>query len=285
MMKNIAIVVKPHAEEVADITIQICDYLKSEGKNVLLEERTASVLGYSDFTTHNEIKNNADLLIVLGGDGTLISSNRIISGANIPILGVNLGRLGFLTETKVEEALDTVKKVLSGNYKFDNRMKLISDIFYDEEKVFTTEVLNDIVINKGALARIIDIEVHIDNQYVNTYRADGLIISTPTGSTAYTLAAGGPIVYPTLNSIILTPICPHSLTHRPIVIHDDSEIKIRILNDDEKVFITYDGQIGRKMSLKEEIFIYKSPQPVKLIVSQKRNYFALLKEKLGWGST
>lgn len=284
-MKNIAIVVKPHAEEVADITIQICDYLKSEGKNVLLEERTASVLGYSDFTTHNEIKNNADLLIVLGGDGTLISSNRIISGANIPILGVNLGRLGFLTETKVEEALDTVKKVLSGNYKFDNRMKLISDIFYDEEKVFTTEVLNDIVINKGALARIIDIEVHIDNQYVNTYRADGLIISTPTGSTAYTLAAGGPIVYPTLNSIILTPICPHSLTHRPIVIHDDSEIKIRILNDDEKVFITYDGQIGRKMSLKEEIFIYKSPQPVKLIVSQKRNYFALLKEKLGWGST
>ncbi|AEI14926.1 inorganic polyphosphate/ATP-NAD kinase [Flexistipes sinusarabici DSM 4947] len=285
MMKNIAIVVKPHAEEVADITIQICDYLKSEGKNVLLEERTASVLGYSDFTTHNEIKDNADLLIVLGGDGTLISSNRIISGANIPILGVNLGRLGFLTETKVEEALDTVKKVLSGNYKFDNRMKLISDIFYDEEKVFTTEVLNDIVINKGALARIIDIEVHIDNQYVNTYRADGLIISTPTGSTAYTLAAGGPIVYPTLNSIILTPICPHSLTHRPIVIHDDSEIKIRILNDDEKVFITYDGQIGRKMSLKEEIFIYKSPQPVKLIVSQKRNYFALLKEKLGWGST
>ncbi|HCW92718.1 MAG TPA: NAD(+) kinase [Flexistipes sinusarabici] len=284
-MKNIAIVVKPHAEEVADITIQICDYLKSEGKNVLLEERTASVLGYSDFTTHNEIKDNADLLIVLGGDGTLISSNRIISGANIPILGVNLGRLGFLTETKVEEALDTVKKVLSGNYKFDNRMKLISDIFYDEEKVFTTEVLNDIVINKGALARIIDIEVHIDNQYVNTYRADGLIISTPTGSTAYTLAAGGPIVYPTLNSIILTPICPHSLTHRPIVIHDDSEIKIRILNDDEKVFITYDGQIGRKMSLKEEIFIYKSPQPVKLIVSQKRNYFALLKEKLGWGST
>ncbi|TYB32869.1 MAG: NAD(+) kinase [Flexistipes sinusarabici] len=285
MMKNIAIVVKPHAEEVADITIQICDYLKSEGKNVLLEERTASVLGYSDFTAHDEIKNNADLLIVLGGDGTLISSNRIISGANIPILGVNLGRLGFLTETKVEEALDTVKKVLSGNYRFDNRMKLISDIFYDEEKVFGIEVLNDIVINKGALARIIDIEVHIDNQYVNTYRADGLIISTPTGSTAYTLAAGGPIVYPTLNSIILTPICPHSLTHRPIVIHDDSEIKIRILNDDEKVFITYDGQIGRKMSLKEEIFIYKSPQPVKLIVSQKRNYFALLKEKLGWGST
>lgn len=285
MIKNIAIVVKPHAEEVADITIQICDYLESAGKNVLLEERTASVLGYSDFTTHDEIKNKADLLIVLGGDGTLISSNRIISGANIPILGVNLGRLGFLTETKVEEALDTVKKVLSGNYKFDNRMKLISDIFYDEEKVFSTEVLNDIVINKGALARIIDIDVHIDNQYVNTYRADGLIISTPTGSTAYTLAAGGPIVYPTLNSIILTPICPHSLTHRPIVIHDDSEIKIRILNDDEKVFITYDGQIGRKMSLKEEIFIYKSAQPVKLIVSQKRNYFALLKEKLGWGST
>lgn len=284
-MKNIAIVVKPHAEEVAGITIKICDYLKSQGKNVLLEERTASALGYSDFNSHEEIKNSADLLIVLGGDGTLISSNRIISGANIPILGINLGRLGFLTETKVDEALDTVKKVLSGNYKFDNRMKLVSDIFLDKEKVFSTEVLNDIVINKGALARIIDIEVFIDNQYVNTYRADGLIISTPTGSTAYTLAAGGPIVYPTLNSIILTPICPHSLTHRPIVIHDDSEIKIRIMNDDAKVFITYDGQIGRKMSLQEDIFIRKSPQPVKLIVSQKRNYFALLKEKLGWGST
>ncbi len=283
-MNNIAIVVKPHAEKVADITKTICDYLTSVGKNVLLEERTASVLGYDHFASHDEIKNKADLLIVLGGDGTLISSNRIISGKNIPILGINLGRLGFLTETKVDEAMDTVKKVLSGKYKYDNRMKLYSEIFNNGEKVFETEVINDIVINKGALARIIDIEVSIDGQFVNIYRADGLIISTPTGSTAYTLAAGGPIIYPTLNSIIITPICPHSLTHRPIVIHDDSEIKVRVINNDEKVFITYDGQIGRKMSLNEEIYIRKSHQPVKLIVSQKRNYFALLKEKLGWGS-
>jgi len=283
-MNNIAIVVKPHAEKVADITMTICDYLTSVGKNVLLEERTASVLGYDHFASHDEIKSKADLLIVLGGDGTLISSNRIISGKNIPILGINLGRLGFLTETKVDEAMDTVKKVLSGKYKYDNRMKLYSEIFNNGEKVFETEVINDIVINKGALARIIDIEVSIDGQFVNIYRADGLIVSTPTGSTAYTLAAGGPIIYPTLNSIIITPICPHSLTHRPIVIHDDSEIKIRVINNDEKVFITYDGQIGRKMSLNEEIYIRKSIQPVKLIVSQKRNYFALLKEKLGWGS-
>ncbi len=283
-MNNIAIVVKPHAEKVADITKTICDYLTSVGKNVLLEERTASVLGYDHFASHDEIKNKADLLIVLGGDGTLISSNRIISGKNIPILGINLGRLGFLTETKVDEAMDTVKKVLSGKYKYDNRMKLYSEIFNNGEKVFETEVINDIVINKGALARIIDIEVSIDGQFVNIYRADGLIISTPTGSTAYTLAAGGAIIYPTLNSIIITPICPHSLTHRPIVIHDDSEIKVRVINNDEKVFITYDGQIGRKMSLNEEIYIRKSHQPVKLIVSQKRNYFALLKEKLGWGS-
>ncbi len=283
-MKNIAIVVKPHAGEVADITETICDYLKSEGKNVLMEERTASVLGCFHYASHDEIKDEADLLIVLGGDGTLISTNRIISGKNIPILGINLGRLGFLTETKVDEALDTIKKVLSGKYKYDNRMKLYSEIFNNGEKVFETEVLNDIVINKGALARIIDIEVSIDGQFVNLYRADGLIVSTPTGSTAYTLAAGGPIIYPTLHSIVITPICPHSLTHRPIVVHDDSELKIRILNDDEKVFITYDGQIGRKMSLKEEIYIRKSPQPLKLIVSQKRNYFALLKEKLGWGS-
>lgn len=285
MTNCIAIVVKPHASEVAGITKMIIEYLEGEGKEVLLEERTSSVIDSPSCVSHDEIREKADLLIVLGGDGTLISTNRIISGKNIPILGINLGRLGFLTETKVDEALETVKKVLSGNYKYDNRMKLTSEIYEGKKSVFETEVMNDIVINKGALARIIDIEVSIDGQFVNLYRADGLIVSTPSGSTAYTLAAGGPIVYPTLNSIIITPICPHSLTHRPIVIHDDSEIKIRVLNDAEKVYLTYDGQIGRKMTLSEEIFIRKSPQPIKLIISQKRNYFALLKEKLGWGST
>lgn len=281
-MKTIAIVAKPHAENITKLIPYLLDYLKSKGVTTLLEERTASVL-HTEPSTHREIREKSDMIIVLGGDGTLISTVRIIDEKQVPILGVNLGRLGFLTETKIDNLEEMLENIFSGNFFIEKRLKLSSTVYKDGEKIFGTSVLNDIVINKGALARIIDIEVFIDKFFVNTYRADGLIVSTPTGSTAYNMAAGGPIVYPTLDNIIITPICPHSLSNRPIVVDGNVKIRLKIKSDDERVFLTCDGQIGKRMAGGEEILIEKSNHYVNLIVPSDRNYFALLREKLGWG--
>ncbi|MCA1927777.1 MAG: NAD(+)/NADH kinase [Calditerrivibrio sp.] len=281
-MKSLAIVAKPHAENIYNILTRLVGYLKNVNITPLLEERAAYVINAVQ-SSHQEIRDNADMLIVLGGDGTLISSIRIIDNKEIPILGVNLGRLGFLTETRIEELESTLDRILSGDYKTEQRLKLCSRVLLGGVETFKSSVINDIVINKGALARIIDIDVYIDEHFVNTYRADGLIISTPTGSTAYNLAAGGPIVYPTQNNIIITPICPHSLSNRPIVVDGDVEIRLKVKNDDERVFLTYDGQIGKRLTNGEEVVIKKSSYYVNLIVSSNRNYFSLLREKLGWG--
>ncbi len=283
-MKTIAIIVKPHAADAEKITRQIIELLKEKGINVLFDRRGASVLGEKEYSSDEEIREKSDLVIVLGGDGTLISAARILDKKETPILGVNLGRLGFLTETKVEDAIETLKGILNGNYKTEKRMKLFSSIECDNCDVFDIDVLNDVVINKGALARIIEMDVWIDDKFVSTYRADGLIIASPIGSTAYTLAAGGPIVYPALNSIIITPICPHSLTHRPIVVSGDSEINIIVRNEDEKVFITFDGQICQRIEANQKIIVKKADSYLNLVVSPNQEYFSVLREKLGWGS-
>lgn len=282
-MKNIAIVAKPHTPNIKNITEDIINILKKNGKNIMLEERAAEALSTDNYHTEKEIRDNADLIVVLGGDGTLISAIRLLKEKSTPILGINLGRLGFLTDTKLEDASRTLEEVFSGNYKIEKRMKLDIIVKIKDETTFKAQVINDLVINKGALARIIDIDVTVDNLFMNTYRADGIIVSTPTGSTAYTLAAGGPIVYPTLHSIIVTPICPHALSHRPIVLHDTSKLNLKVKDLDDKVFITCDGQEGKKMEFAEEVYVEKSNSFANLIVTKNHNYFTLLKEKLGWG--
>ncbi|UOD34609.1 NAD(+)/NADH kinase [Deferribacteraceae bacterium V6Fe1] len=282
-MKNIAIVAKPHTPNIKDITEKIISFLKKNDKNILLEKRAAEALCVDNYHSENEIRDNADLVIVLGGDGTLISAIRLLQEKSTPVLGINLGRLGFLTDTKIEDATSTLQEVFSGNYMIEKRMKLNVLVKNKDNATFKAQVINDLVINKGALARIIDIDVTVDNLFMNTYRADGIIISTPTGSTAYTLAAGGPIVYPTLNSIIVTPICPHALSHRPIVLHDTSKLRLKVKDLDDKVFITCDGQEGKKMEVGEEVYVEKSNSSANLIVTKHHNYFTLLKEKLGWG--
>lgn len=280
-MNNITLIVKPHSEAAKPLAEQIYTLLKKKNKNILLEERAAAVLNLPE-NSAEEIKEKSELIIVLGGDGTLISAIRLVEDKDTPILGINLGRLGFLTETKVEEAIQVIENILEGNYRCEQRMKLNGKIVNGEAE-FSMDVLNDIVIHKGALARIIEMDVFIDNMFVNTYRADGLIIATPTGSTAYSLAAGGPIVIPTMNSILITPICPHSLTHRPVVVPDNSEIKIIIKSEDEKIYITFDGQIGKKLEKNDEIIIKKSKNYARLIIPKNRNYYSLLREKLHWG--
>lgn len=284
-MKNIAIIVKPHTNNIREITLDIINYLKSNNKNIILEKRAAEALDSKEFSDDSEIREEADLLVVLGGDGTLISAIRLLQDKDTPVMGINLGRLGFLTDTKLENAKATLDEVFSGNFSIEKRMKFDITVKKGDNITFKTKVINDLVINKGALARIIDIDVSVDNLFMNTYRADGIIVSTPTGSTAYTLAAGGPIVYPTLNSIIVTPICPHALSHRPIVLHETSKLQIKVRNLDDKVFITCDGQEGKKMEANETVYVEKSNSSANLIVTKHHNYFTLLKEKLGWGSS
>jgi len=281
-MKNIAIIAKPHADNIKNLVIEVINFLKSKNIGYLLEERAANVIG-ATAVQYDEIRELADAAVVLGGDGTLISAIRIFDEKEVPILGVNLGRLGFLTETRRDELIRSLDSIIKGDIWIEKRLKLCSEIYLDGNVTFKASVINDVVINKGALARIIDIDVYVDDQFVNRYRSDGLIISTPTGSTAYNLAAGGPIVYPTLNNIIITPICPHSLSNRPIVLDADVAIRLKVLNYDEKVYITYDGQIGKRLEKGEEITIRRSPNYINLVVSKERNYFAVLREKLGWG--
>ena len=282
-MKTIAIIAKPHGEMVREIVNKVLLYLDRADRDVLFDKRTADVLGRTDYAGDSEIKEKADLIVVLGGDGTLISAVRILEEKETPIMGVNLGRLGFLTENKSEDVIDTLSQVLNGNYRIERRMKLHSHLMVDGEKSIEIDVLNDITINKSDLARIIDIELIIDGQYVNNYRADGIIFATPTGSTAYNMAAGGPIVHPGLHSIIVTPICPHALTNKPLVISDESEICVRILNEDENVSITYDGQVSEKIDPSKLIIIKKASSITNLIVPTDKNYYMLLREKLGWG--
>jgi NAD+ kinase len=202
----------------------------------------------------------------------------------VPILGVNLGGLGFLTETSVEELPVTLSKVLKGDFSISKRIMLDVDVKRGGESIFAITLLNDAVITKDALARIIDIETHVDDEYLTTYKADGLIFSTPTGSTGYSLAAGGPLIYPSLPNIIVTPICPHTLTNRPIILPERAEIRAQLKSKEEKVILTLDGQVGFPLEYDDEVIIKKSSNVVHLIKSSSRGYFEILRTKLKWGA-
>jgi NAD+ kinase len=282
-MKNIAIIAKPHGDRVKPLVYEIMGFLSNRHINILKDKRTADVIGDKEYNTDIEIQEKSDLVVVLGGDGTLISAVRILGMKETPILGINLGRLGFLTETTANEAVSALKDVLDGDYRMERRMKLHSHLLKEDEKVLEIDVLNDIVINKSDAARIFETTVFIDGMLVNEYRADGLIIATPTGSTAYSLAAGGPIVHPALETMIITPICPQGLSNRPIVISDESEITIKVNADKESVSITYDGQVFRKLDKWKTITVKKASTVTNLIVPKDKNYYSLIREKLGWG--
>ncbi|PLX66167.1 MAG: NAD(+) kinase [Denitrovibrio sp.] len=282
-MKNIAIIAKPHGDRVKPLVYEIMGFLSNRGFEILKDKRTADVIGDKHFNTDEEIQSKADLVVVLGGDGTLISAVRILGMKETPILGVNLGRLGFLTETVADEGVSALKDVLDGDYKIERRMKLHSHLIQENEKMLEIDVLNDIVINKSDAARIFETTVYIDGMLVNEYRADGLIIATPTGSTAYSLAAGGPIVHPSLETMVITPICPQGLSNRPIVISDESEVTIKINAEKETASITYDGQVFRKLDDTITITVKKASSVTNLIVPKSKNYYSLIREKLGWG--
>jgi len=281
-MKKIHIVCKRKKHDAIKIAEDIIRLYGNE-VDIFVDEESARHLNYPKTLELEHVGEEADLIIVLGGDGTLLAVARQLKGKEVPILGVNLGGLGFLTEISVEELQLMLKRILSGNYKTSRRMMLDVGVIRDGNTIFNLPVLNDAVITKDALARIIDIEVYVNNVYLTTYKADGLIFSTPTGSTGYSLSAGGPILYPSLKNVIITPICPHMLTNRPLILSEDVVMKAILKSQNERVVLTIDGQIGFPLEYKDEVVAKKSPYSVNLIKSFSRGYFEILREKLKWG--
>lgn len=278
-LHRVGIVIKPHAANVVQVLKDLIFYLQKKGVDCILEEVAAEKIGSQNGIPRERVPRESDLVIVLGGDGTLLSIAHLAARRAIPVMGVNLGRLGFLTEVPVDEMFITLDAYFEGNQKIISIRRML-DVYYGDD-IFLC--LNDIVINKGALARMIRCEIYINNKKIAIPRLDGIIVSTPTGSTAYSLSAGGPIIQPNIPAVIFAPICPHTLTFRPMVISSDSEIRIKVKTEGEKTFLTLDGQRGNQMHKNDEVMIRISNYALSLISSPKRNYFDLLHEKLGWG--
>lgn len=281
-MKKIGIICKTGRPEPLEILKEFLPWLSKKGLEVFLDTETASKLNITGYS-RSDIPKFAEVIVVLGGDGTMLNVSRLVCERGIPILGVNLGGLGFITEVQIEELHDAMEKVLSGECLYEERLMLTAYIHRHGERIAEYTVLNDVVINKGALARIVDLETYINKTYITTFRADGLIVSTPTGSTAYSLSAGGPVLYPTLDSIILTPICPHTLTNRPTVLPDDALIEIVLKSQSEDVFLTLDGQVGFSLRKNDVVEIKRSPFKTRLLIPFERDYFQILRTKLKWG--
>jgi len=281
-MKRIGIICKLSRKEPQEILKALLPWLRQKGCEVYVDSETAvqiNVRGYD----RKEIPSLVEAVLVLGGDGTMLSVHRLVADKGIPVLGVNLGSLGFLAEVSKEDIFTSVEKMLAGGCRVEERLMLKAMIQRKGETIEEYRVLNDVVINKGALARIIDLETFIDKTYVTTFKADGLIISTPTGSTAYSLSAGGPILYPTLESIVVTPICSHTLTNRPIVLPDQVVIEIGLKSLSEDVFLTLDGQVGCSLKPDDIIEIRKAEYKARLLVPGEKGYFDVLRTKLKWG--
>jgi NAD+ kinase len=283
-MKRIAIVAKVHDPRCQGVACELIEWLIAHDVEPLVEAHLARHLVHPrgmDLSCFPEL---AELVVVLGGDGTLISAARLIGGRNIPILGVNLGSLGFLTEITVDELYPLLTDCLKGDFKVSDRMMLDCSVERGGVEIACHQVLNDVVINKGALARIVDLDTRVDGHHLTTFKADGLIISTPTGSTGYSLSAGGPIIHPSLNCLAITPICPHTLTNRPIVVADESLISIMVSSrDDEDVYLTLDGQVGVELKSGDLIHVRRAQYSSHLVMSKKRNFFEVLRTKLKWG--
>jgi len=282
-IKCVGVVVKPNHDEAWKTACEVSEWFEKRGIRLIGAPRREAEYGETDSAEIRKFKDEADLIVVLGGDGTMISTARLTGEREGLVLGINYGSLGYLTEFRIEELFGALESILAGDFKVDKRVMLDAEQWRGEEKLNSGRVLNDVVINKAALARIIEIEVELNELHVNSFRADGFIVSTPTGSTAYNLSAGGPIVYPSMNALVLTPICPFTLSNRPIVMPDDSEISLELLNSNEGVVLTLDGQIGHTMRTGDLVKIRKSETSFNLVQPTNRNYFDVLRNKLKWG--
>ena len=284
LFKTIGVISRPRRANLSAVVPELLRWLETRGIRILYDEETASALPHpAKAFTREELADQSQILLVLGGDGTLLAAARVAALRCIPILPINMGSLGFLTSFTVDELYPALEETLAGRSSMSERVMLQVELVREEKAIDRQHVLNDAVVNKSALARMIELELFIDDDFVCRYRADGLVLATPTGSTAYSLSAGGPIVHPSVEAFVITPICPHTLTDRPVVVRDSSRIEVKLTGSSESVFLTLDGQKGIPMQSEDRIRITRSPQCLKLIQPPKKSYFEILRNKLKWG--
>jgi NAD+ kinase len=284
MIRCVGIVAKPRKEELPAIVPKLAEWLRGRKTEVLFDPiAAASCLPAQKETKPEEMAARVDLLIVLGGDGTLLAAARQFTEREVPILAVNLGGMGFLTSVTLDETFPLLEIVFAGKHRLSPRMMLQAEVHRGGKAILHERALNDAVMTKTAMSRILDFDVTVDGLPLGRYRADGLIVSTPTGSTAYSLAAGGPILFPVLQAFLLTPICPHMLTNRPLVLPDSVRLEIDFSALEEQAYLTLDGQVGLELERNDRVTISRSPHRVMLVRPQEQTYFKVLRNKLRWG--
>jgi len=283
-IQSVGIICKPMPEMVRTVVPPLVEWLHERGIAVHIEKQTREHLNvHEPSADHERIGEKIDLLLVLGGDGTLLSAARSLEGRPVPILAVNLGGLGFLTSFTLEEMYPMLELALAGDYRITHRMMLDAKVMHDGVPDKQNCALNDAVANKGALSRMLSFDVYVDKSHVGRYRADGIIVATPTGSTAYSLAAGGPVVQPDLEAFVITPICPHMLTNRPLVVPDTATIEVDFGAGDDAAYLTLDGQIGFELNPSDRVIITKSASRVRFVRPLRKTYYEVLRSKLRWG--
>jgi NAD+ kinase len=281
--KAVAILSKPSKPELSEIIPGLTQWLAKRDYEVIYDKQTAQYVDGSRGVERSQLASKQlEFAIVLGGDGTLLSAARALAPSNVPIVAVNLGSLGFLTEVPLDEMYSTLEKVLACRCPVDERTMLACDLIRDGEVLHSYTALNDVVVNKSAIARLVGFELGIDGGNMFGYKADGVIVATPTGSTAYSLAAGGPVLMPTVAAFQVTPVSPHSLTHRPVVVPETAAISITVRSNGEAAFLTIDGQVGQPLKDGDRVLCRKASHAVKLLQMQQ-SFFQVLREKLKWG--
>jgi NAD+ kinase len=282
-MKTIGIVANAEKDQAPQYTLLLKEWLVGQGLQVLLDEEIAGKVGEEPGVLCENMAAKVDLVIVLGGDGTMLRVARAARQCVIPIVGINMGGFGYLTEINLNEMYSALDLILKGNYQTERRMMLDVTIKGEKEHPDQGTVLNDVVINRGNLSRIVQLETAVNGRYLTTFKADGLIVSTPTGSTAYSLSAGGPIVFPDQDAIIINPICPHTLTNRPVVLPESAVVEVILWTKERGATLTLDGQVSFTLKSGDKITIRKSQYVTNLISSPHRDYVEILRSKLGWG--
>lgn len=282
-MKSAAIVSKPAKPELATILPELLSWFHQRGYKLYLDQETAQYIDGEEVVPRVQLgQRKPDFVLVLGGDGTLLSAARAVAHEGVPILAVNLGSLGFLTEVPLSEMYSTLDAVDTGLCPTEQRAVLECTAYRGTEQLARHFALNDVVVNKSALSRLVDFDLLIDGAFVFNYKADGVIIATPTGSTAYSLAAGGPVLMPSVQSFVVTPVCPHALTHRPLVVRDNAQIELRVETGAEEAFLSIDGQVGMPLRQGDRILCQRANHSVKLM-RVRRTFFEVLRNKLKWG--
>jgi NAD+ kinase len=283
-IETVGIISKPRIEHAAPLVSGIVQWLLKRDIKIRLDKESAGYAGKTEFLLRADVPRDVQLVIVLGGDGTLLSAARAIGGRDIPIFAVNFGGLGFLTAITVDEVYAQLEHALKGDLRIGRRRLLHCELWRGDQMVAGHDALNDAVLSKAEIARMIDLEVNVDDKLMCVYKADGLIVSTPTGSTAYSLSAGGPIVYPSVAAFCITPICPHTLTNRPVILPDESVIEVINRGEDSSTYLTIDGQLGELLKMGDRVVCRRSQHSISLIRPPDKLFFDVLREKLKWGS-